>query len=133
MHANGKTFDFIIFKGLGDLIRSIFYANFLMTQAENKQNETETLLRGFDANKPQGEDKKQSRKEILYHTIKLFEGRRMIINAFENGTFPLPEKHQNEELPEEEKEEEYIPPKERSEIIAEEEKGINNYLFYRLL
>ena len=44
VHANGKTFDFIIFKGLGDLIRSTFYADFLMTEAENKQNEIETLV-----------------------------------------------------------------------------------------
>lgn len=44
VHANGKTFDFIIFKGLGDLIRSTFYADFLMTEAENKQNEMETLV-----------------------------------------------------------------------------------------
>ena len=36
--------------------------------------------------------------------------------------------HQHEESTEEEKGEEYIPPKERSEIIAEK-KGINNELF----
>ena len=70
-------------------------------------------------------------KEVLKIAKIFFYGRNMIINALENDIFPLAEEEmpQHEEWTEEEKGEEYIPPKEVSEIIAEEEKGINNDLF----
>ena len=39
VHTNGKIFDFNIFRRLGDLIRSIYYAYILIKQAINNQNE----------------------------------------------------------------------------------------------
>ena len=64
MHTNGKIYGFNIFRRLGDLIRSIYYADILIKQAMNKQNEMETLARSLDAYKPQREDKEQSRDEM---------------------------------------------------------------------
>ena len=54
----------------------------------------------------------------------------MIVHAFEKNIFPLSKEKipQHEEWALEEHGEEYIPPKERTEIIAEKEKGINNLL-----
>ena len=58
-------------------------------------------------------------------------GKILIVYAFEENVFALPKEEmpQHEEWTEEKKGEEYIPPKERPEIIAEEEKSINNELF----
>ena len=39
IHTNGKIFDFNIFRRLRDFIRSIYYADILIKQAINKENE----------------------------------------------------------------------------------------------
>ena len=55
----------------------------------------------------------------------------MIVHAFEENIFPLPKEKTSQygEWTEEKKGEEYILPKERPEITAEKEKGINNELY----
>ena len=52
----------------------------------------EALLRDLRAYRPQKNDKKQSRKETLDNAHKLYKGRQMIIDAFENGFFPWPKR-----------------------------------------
>ena len=58
VHTNGKIFDFNIFRRLGDFTRSIDYADILIKQAMDKQDEMETLLRDLDAYIPQNKNKK---------------------------------------------------------------------------
>ena len=56
----------------------------------DKQNEMEALLRSLE-DRTQRDDKKQSKKETFDNGHKFFEGRKMIVNAFKDDLFPLPE------------------------------------------
>ena len=78
-------------------IRSIYYADILIEQEVIKQNEMEELLRDLDAYRPH----------------KLFEGREVINNAFENDIFPLPKRPQSLQGEHEDKDKEFIPQEER--------------------
>ena len=53
-------------------------------------------MRRLNVYRSQRKDKNQSKKETLDNAHKFFKGREMIINAFENGIFPLPKEPQNE-------------------------------------
>ena len=70
---------------------NIYYADILIKKKTmDKQDEMEALLRDLDAYRPQNKGKKQSKKETLNNTCKLFKGREITIDAFEDGFFPLP-------------------------------------------
>ena len=131
VHTNGKAFDYNIFRRLGDFIRSIYFDNISLKQAMDKQDEMEYLRRNLGGYKPRHLDKIRSKEEVLKNAHIFFQGRNLLVYACEKNIFPLPKKEmpQLDKWTEEEKGKEYISPKERLEIIAEEEKGINNNLF----
>ena len=88
VHTNGLIYDFNIFNRLGDFIRSIFCADVLIKEAINRKNRMETLMRDLDAYRRESPEKK-SRKETLYNAHNCFRGRKLFVDTFENGIFPL--------------------------------------------
>ena len=77
----------------------------------------EALLKDLDAYRPQNFKKIKSRKEVLKNANIFFEGREMIIHAFEENIFPLPKRPPSFQGKDDEGEE-YILLKEISEIIS---------------
>ena len=92
VNTNGKIFDFNIFQKHGDFIRSLYNVDILIKQAMDKQDKMEALLRDLDAYRSQNKSKKQSRRETLESAHKIFKGREIIIDTFENSLFPLPKR-----------------------------------------
>ena len=80
--------------------------------------------------------KKQSRKETLDNAHKHYKGRKMIIDAFENGFFPLSKRPPSFQGQDEDKDKEFISQEERAKytgnefnkLIVEKEKSINKEL-----
>ena len=65
VHKNVNIYDSTIFRGLGDFIRSIYYADILIEQAMDKKYEMEELLRSLDTYRPQRNDKNNQEKKLL--------------------------------------------------------------------
>ena len=90
----------------------------------------EDLIISLKKYKPQkkNKDKIKNKTEPLSNARTSFVGGEIIINAFGNGIFPLPEKSQHEEWSEEKKD----VAKEFSKLIFKEEMGINRELFKKI-
>ena len=96
MDTHGKASDFNIFIRLGHFIKTIYFGGISLKQAINRKNEIECLLRELNYYKPKNFDKMESRKKNLKNTKNIFEGRNLIVCAFEEYIFPLPkEEHKN--------------------------------------
>ena len=123
MHTNGKVYDFNNFKRLENLTINLYHGNISIEQARSKQYEMQNLIISLKKYRPQIKNKIKFKIETLSNAEKLFNGREIIINAFENGIFPLPKKLQHKEESEEEMEEqkdgeeEKEPPKNQQKII----------------
>ena len=94
MHANEKIYNFNIFRRLADLTRSIYYGDITIKQAKSRQGEMESLITSLSRYNPKNKDKIKNKKETLNNAEKIFYARELIINAFEDGIFPLPNKPQ---------------------------------------
>ena len=103
----------------------------------DKQDKIEALLRDLDAYRSENESKKPSRRETLDSAHKIFKGRKIIIDAFENSLFPLPKKPPS--FWQEDKDKQIIIWEERSKynvnefnkLYVKKEKIINKELFQK--
>ena len=99
MHTNRKIYDLTIFRRLVNLARSIYYGE----KNRQDEDEMESLLSSLNNYNAQNKTKMKNKKETFYNANKLFYGREIVINAFENGIFPLPKEPQDEEWSKEQK------------------------------
>ena len=137
VNTNGKIFDFNIFQKQRDFIRSLYYADVLIKQAMDQHDKMEALLRDLDAYRSQNKSKKQSRRKTVDSAHKIFKGREIIIDAFENSLLPLPKKPPS--FWREDKDKEFVIWEERSKynvnefnkLLAKKEKITNKELFQK--
>ena len=61
-------FAFIIFKRLGDFIRSVYYVDILINQAMAKRDEMEALLRDLNAYRSSNKGTNLEKKPLIMHT-----------------------------------------------------------------
>ena len=87
--TNGKISNFNIFRRLGDLSKSTYYADISLNYAKDRQNEMKFLLRDLYYYKPNNSNKKRYRIEVLKNAKIFFQGRELIIAAFEDNIFLL--------------------------------------------
>ena len=134
MHRNRKIYDLTIFRRLVNLARSIYYGE----KNRQDEDEMESLLSSLNNYNAQNKTKMKNKKETFYNANKLFYGREIVINAFENGIFPLPKEPQDEEWSKEQKQTDRKSDKKKSakdnvkefsDSIAYKEMGIDRELF----
>ena len=84
-----KDLDFTSFKRLEDFANGILYGNISIKRAKKLENKMELKITDFKTCNPRIQGRKTSRETNLDNAQKLFEGRNMVIEAFEDGTFRL--------------------------------------------
>lgn len=77
----------------------------------------EVIIRDLGPSRLQRKEKKKSRKETVNNADKLFRRRKMIINEFEDGIFPLPERPPSFQEGDKDEDKEFIPQEERPNIL----------------
>ena len=69
--------------------RDIYYNSFSMQEAENMQIEFTATLTALEKCRPRKPEYKKEKLKLLDNAKKLYDGRKIIIDAFKNNVFPL--------------------------------------------
>ena len=105
-HSNGKTiFDFGKFTRLEPFYYDIISGRISIKRAKNEQNKMDELITELKGYNPKIKNKRRSKFEILGNAKRFFNGRKMIIKAFENNIFSLSTKSLYKKQAEKEEEE----------------------------
>ena len=121
--ANNKDCDFINFRSLREIFRTIYYGEILIPGAEREKNNFDDMIRILKAYKPRKDSKYYKLKQdLLINAQNFYDGREMIIKAFKNKIFPV----SNPDCYPEYASEEDISPKSSISSDSEDESLSNN-------
>ena len=82
------TFDFRDYRYLKELFRAIYHRHISIEDAERDKNEFEGTLNALERYDPRKPDYKTARDSLLINAKNLYDGRKVIIDAFKNKIFP---------------------------------------------
>ena len=82
-------YDFRDYKSLKEIFRDIYYNSFSIQEAENMQSEFTATLTALEQCRPRKSEYKKEKLKLLDNAKKLYDGRKIIIDAFKNNLFPL--------------------------------------------
>ena len=98
--ANNKKYDFTNFSSLRELFRAIYYGE--IPAVEREQDNFDDMIEIIKAYRPKKDSKYYGLKQdLLINAQNFYDGREMIIQAFENKFFPFYLGNYYEELEEE--------------------------------
>ena len=88
--GNNKDYDFTNFISLRELFRAIHYGDILIPRAYREQDDFDKRYELLKIYKPKKDSKYNKIKDdLLINAKKIYDGRKMIIEAFKNKIFPL--------------------------------------------
>ena len=88
--GNKVNYDFTNFSSLRELFRTIYYGEILIPAAEREQGNFDNRFELLKDYKPRKDSKYYKLKDdLLINAKKIYDGRKMIIEAFKNKIFPL--------------------------------------------
>ena len=90
MHTNGEVYDFNKLTLLEQFYHNIISGKVSIKQAKNEQDRMNKMISDLEKYKPTKKDKRDER--FLKMQKKKFDGRKNIVEAFEEGIFPMSEK-----------------------------------------
>ena len=82
-------YSFTIFLSLGNLVENIYNGNLPLKVAKIKQRTMENMIRRLEKYNQHKEKYKTQKASTLLNAREFQKGRKMILNACENGIFPL--------------------------------------------
>ena len=92
VHTNGTEYNFNDFTKPGQFSYDITLGSITIKQTKDEQNKMSELIASLVKYKPTNTFKINRRPEVLKNAKNNFDGRKTIIEAFEDGTVPLPKK-----------------------------------------
>ena len=88
--ASEYTYSFQNFQTIRTFGRDIYNGDITLKEADEDQSSSLNEIRNFrDKTKPQDEEKKKEKKDVLTNLHKFFEGREKVLNAFDSKIFPI--------------------------------------------
>ena len=84
-----KTDDFASFSSLRELFKATYYRELLIPSAEREQNAFNDELKNLERYRPRNSDFKNDKENLLINAQNFYDGRKMIIRAFQDKIFPL--------------------------------------------
>ena len=116
VHSNRTLYDFSRFEGLSNFVLDIYDGNISTEDAKKEQDDLESEIKNLTDHNVKNQKKKKEKRGTKTRGFKknarqLFEIRNRIIDALQNGVYPLPKKVQEKQTNKEEKqtEEKTIP------------------------
>ena len=88
--ASEYTYSFQNFQTIRTFGRDIYNGEITLKEADEDQSSLLNEIKNFrDKTKPQDEEKKNRKKDILKNLHNFFEGREKVLNAFDSKIFPI--------------------------------------------
>ena len=88
--ASEYTYSFQNFRTIRTFGIDIYNGDITLKEADEDQSSLLNEIRNFrDETKPQDEEKKRKKKDVLTNLYKFFEGREKVLNAFDSKIFPI--------------------------------------------
>ena len=103
VHSNRTLYDFSRFKGFCNFVHDIYDGNISTEDAKKEQDDLESETINLTDYNVRNQKKEEQKQEIERNAGKLFEIKNLIIDAFQNGVFPLSKKVQETQTKEKEK------------------------------
>ena len=88
--ASEYTYSFQNFQTIKTFGRDIYNGEITLKEADEEQSSLLNEIRKFrDKTKPQDQEKKTRKKDVLKNLYNFFEGREKVLNAFDSKIFPI--------------------------------------------
>ena len=88
--GNKVDYDFTNFSSLRKLFRTIYYGEILIAVAEREQENFDDMIKTLKSYRPRNDSKYYKLKQdLLINAQNVYDGRKMIIEAFKNKISPL--------------------------------------------
>ena len=87
--GNMKDYDFSDYRTFKELFRDLYYENVTINEAENKQDEFNTVLHLLKKYSPKHDKYVTLKNNLVDNASKFYEEREKIIEGFKNGVFPF--------------------------------------------
>ena len=94
---NNLEFYFSDYRSLKELFKAIYYRNLSIEDAEGMQDEFDGILGALKKYNPKKSEYVTAKNNLLINAKNLFDGRKMIIDAFKNKIFLLKENEDEHE------------------------------------
>ena len=88
VRSNKKLYAFNLFKSLSQFAFDIYNGVITIKDAKEKQDELVSKIRDLAQYNVRYEERDKQKQKILKSVKQLFEKKKKIINAFQNGVFP---------------------------------------------
>ena len=92
MHTNGEPYDFNKFTSREQFCYDIGSGKITIKQAKNEQDEMSKKISDLKKYNPTNKTKATERSKVLENARNFFDGRKKIIDPFEDGILQMPEK-----------------------------------------